>query len=468
MEMNIQDYFEASQVPFSFKENDSDVDGVHVIAKVVGPACFDGAASRNKRWYPEGHWPKQFEKSDVKRKLADRTMFGAWGHELELTDEELAKGLHSHITTKLWMEGKVGKAEYLILNTPAGRVLNTTLRAKSKLAVSTRGSGDYSGEYEGMPQVDPETFNLERIDFVVNPGFLQARPDLVECIREDLRTLGFEVNESLKKNPMEESNMSDVNESLIKEQARTAAELRTMTTKLEEVQVAYKVAAEQNDKFRENQLNLENENKKLSDKVAYYEKCGANGELKTRMEQLAALQKFVTELEEAELIDKGQLLEGHGVKMGAVFDTLISEHNELKKIHKDFGNYAKLDQFVNVVENTLSEIKAIGTVSEIKQVMHRFEKLMSSVDVNRVRNSAHRISTKFGFPESAIMPLVKKGLTEKEIAGVLNTASNVASNKKFKKESVVEKKTTEAKRPFDRNASIGKSLMEKFSAKVTN
>lgn len=432
MGQKIVDYFDASQVGFSFLEGDGSVDGTYIIAKVRGPACFDGAASRNKRWYPEGHWPKQFEKSEVRHKLENRLMFGAWGHEHELTDEELAEGKHSHITTKLWMEGNVGMAEYLILNTPAGRILNTTLRAGSRLSVSTRGSGDYKGEHEGMPQVDSDSFTLDRIDFVVNPGFLQARPELVEAIREDLKSLGITITQNPKTDVKENIMPGELNETLVRENATLRSDLQKTQEHLDELKANNTVLAEQNAQFRQNEAELDRRLKEASDKLAAYEKNGADGNLKTKLDRLAQLEGFLSELVSTDLIDEGKVA-GQAGRMSEAFAFLEGRHAELKRIEEEFGGYDKINEGVTYFENLVARLKGLGTLPEIEAMAAKFESLLNSTATTRTQRVSSALAKKYGVSESVIAPMVAKGVNESEIAKMVGSINRSKKGEPFRK-----------------------------------
>ena len=464
MPQNIVDRFDASHIGFTFLENDSDVDGVHILAKVSGPACFDSAASRNKRWYPEGHWPKQFAKTEVQQKLQSRLMFGAWGHERELTDEELAEGKHSHITTKLWMDGRTGMAEYLLLNTPAGRVLNTTIRAGSKLSVSTRGSGDYDGEHEGMPQVDPESFTLDRIDFVVNPGFLNARPDLVEVIREDLMSLGINIPKKQEKHA-KEIMMPEVNETLVRENATLRSDLSRSTEQLDELKASNSVLADQNEQFRRNEFDLTSRLKEAQDKLTKYETQGATPNLKSQLDRLAKLEVFFSQLSATGLADNSDLTDQAG-RMSDAFDFLESRNSILKKIEEDFGNYERIDEAITSFQGMLSQLKPLGTVYEISEMTKRFECLLNATTTSRSQRQAANLSRKFGVAESLVLPLVSKGVSETEIAKIFNSVKG--SKRAFRKEETTPSKTKTSATARALNGRMGERLMSHASGMRSN
>lgn len=166
----------------------SGIDGKYVIGRVKGQFFVPDGESRNGRFYPESLWNRVVGNDSVKNKLSERKMFGTIGHDEEpVSEQQLRRGEVSHIITKLWIEPdsngrKRGMGEALILNTDAGRNLNVYLRAGSRLNTSSRASGKYleGAEKNGIPVVDENAYVFETFDFVLDPGFLEARPDLVE------------------------------------------------------------------------------------------------------------------------------------------------------------------------------------------------------------------------------------------------------------------------------------------------
>lgn len=183
------------------------VDGKHVIGRVLGQFFARNKASRNGRYYEGDLWDGVLERDETKERLESRTMFGTIGHdETPVTEQQLRDGDVTHIVTRLWAEGDKGMGEALLLDTPAGRNLNTYLRAGSRLCTSSRASGKYveGRTHDGIPIVDGDSYLFETFDFVIEPGFLEAAPKLVE----KLESVEEPIAES-QMNKEETSNMSD-------------------------------------------------------------------------------------------------------------------------------------------------------------------------------------------------------------------------------------------------------------------
>lgn len=167
-----------------------------ILAIVKGPHFVPNGISRNHRNYKDV-WEKAGLDEEVQRKLRDNQMFGTIGHDVELTDKEIRERLYSHITRNINWE--TGEAESVIYNTPVGESLLTLLRAGTKLYVSSRADGEYKGKDEdGNDIMDPDTYKLERFDFVTDPGFLEAHPALVtESLQKDEEKVKEDVAQSL-------------------------------------------------------------------------------------------------------------------------------------------------------------------------------------------------------------------------------------------------------------------------------
>lgn len=190
------------------------VDGVHTLGRVTGQFFVPDGASRNGRFYPRSLWERVLKSEDTKHRLNDRLMFGTIGHDDQaVSEEQLRRGDVSHVITRLWIEDGKGLGEALILNTEAGRNLNTYLRAGCRLKTSSRASGQYRDgvTHDGLPVVDEDAYLFETFDFVLEPGFLEANPTLVESLKtpetEEKRVMSEEFTSTLAKQAL-----SDISE----------------------------------------------------------------------------------------------------------------------------------------------------------------------------------------------------------------------------------------------------------------
>jgi len=166
-----------------------------IIGKIVGKSFFGDAYSRNGRFYPTELWENALGNPHTKNMLERGLMFACIGHPEKYTlDELLSSGATAAKVSKIEYKDKIGIVEFEILDTPAGRILNTIFKSGSKPYVSTRAFGEFSKEVKikdgkKFKVLEKNAFELESIDFVINPGFLETDVSLVESIKEDAMTL---------------------------------------------------------------------------------------------------------------------------------------------------------------------------------------------------------------------------------------------------------------------------------------
>lgn len=163
---------------------------VPVLGKMVGVYSKLDAKSTNRRWYSSEFWTKVINSQVVKQDLK-RGMIGTFEHP---TTREIFSKLTgsntsshplsgSHVTKKLWIEGKNLLGESYILNNPSGRALATYLLAKDdegnplvELYISARGGSkkDYF-KPDGLDHMNPNDYVLSAFDVTVNPGIKGTR-----------------------------------------------------------------------------------------------------------------------------------------------------------------------------------------------------------------------------------------------------------------------------------------------------
>ena len=168
-----------------------------VLARVKGSSFFLDGYSRNGRFYPKKLWENALKNPETKSSLARGLMFGCIGHPKDYSlDELLESGRVSHKVIDSYIDKQTGEgiAEYEILDTPSGRILNTILRSGSDMYVSTRAFGGFSNETKSKDGkkykiLDINNFVIESIDFVIQPGFLETNPKIMESLMEEFREL---------------------------------------------------------------------------------------------------------------------------------------------------------------------------------------------------------------------------------------------------------------------------------------
>lgn len=168
----------------------------NVLSVVKGPSFVPDGYSRNGRFYPKDLWETSLKNNEFKSKMERRLVFGCIGHPTGdyTLDELLESGKVSHIVTDMKIDGKQGICEFHILDTPSGRILDAVLKAGSKPYVSTRAFGGFTNETKKKDGkeykiLDKNNFFIESVDFVIDPGFLEASPKLLESLEENFKEL---------------------------------------------------------------------------------------------------------------------------------------------------------------------------------------------------------------------------------------------------------------------------------------
>ena len=166
-------------------EAESEKSPFKVIGKVKGCIAPIGCMSRNGRLYESTHWQKILAKPELQERIANRRFMGMISHENKpIDDQNFKAGEISHVCSLLEVRNDDNGKPFLygeldILDTPAGRILKAMYEGGAGLYVSTRAAGKLlESVRDGKPikVVDPNSYYVSSIDFVLNPGFLQAKP----------------------------------------------------------------------------------------------------------------------------------------------------------------------------------------------------------------------------------------------------------------------------------------------------
>lgn len=324
----------------------SRVDGKYIIGMIEGQFFKPDGMSRNERFYPKELWENAVNSADVKNRCRCSTMFGEIGHsDGPVGDMTLRNGCASHFIDELWITPKnEGMGRAYILNTPTGNLLKTYLGAGCKLKVSSRGEGMYSESVtkDGHPVIDPNSYELQTFDFVLNPGFLETNAQLKE--EYDRVTKSPILNEEIKTviNHVKKGEISKMTldtekyiQELKEELAAVKAENKSLTESLnaKEKELLQK-------QFVENE-----EVKKLTEAYAPYKKLNVSAKTitETFKKTQSALSKAKAE------------------------NTKLTEELEVYK--KEAGTIEELHEATRLASKALSMVKeyrALGSVAELK------------------------------------------------------------------------------------------------------
>lgn len=397
-ESQIVDIFNP-RLSFTVEEANGEVDGEYILGRVRGEFFCPNGYSRNKRYYSKSLWDKQLQNEGIKEKLKDRRMFGTIGHDQILDDKGLRDGKASHVVTNLSIENGKGIGEVLILGTPAGKVLNTMIRAKCKFFVSSRADGDYSGKKNGADIVDEDSYKLQGFDFVADPGFLQANPKLVESLGEDYKDVfgaddKFLITESEEENKEkskskevkeDNENNKDVieeNDKPLKNEFNNFKEIKRrkeMDNKMDNIQqsllesviqeksavsVELGNALSEVDNLKsqlvaatsESEILKQEAEDKANKEVEAYKALGTVGELTEKIKAADEIQLKLKELEVGDIEE--------------VASVLTEGIETLKNIKEKFGTVGEIEK--SIVE--LKEYEDLTSVEDLKSMISIFEK----------------------------------------------------------------------------------------------
>jgi len=408
------------ELTFSVEEANGEVDGTNVLARVKGNFFVPNGISRNNRFYPKELWEKVCTDPRIKQQFMDRRMYGTIGHNQKIDDDAIRDGKISHVIVNLSVAGEKGIGEALVLDTPAGRILNTFLRAGSKLFVSSRADGRYAGEQNGVPRVDPSRFVLETFDFVIDPGFTQANPQLVESLEQLVESLS-KVN-SLD-NTMEKSMPQALLESLSKENGLIKNDLEKAMKEVNDLR------AEKTVLMSESQ-NLKTQLSKAEVSVRLIEKYKAIGTHEEFTESVKRLEKY------------SSFFEQHGTQSQVVkaFASAKKRLLEFKRI----GEPNEINKLIDRLTGLVEAYKKSGTPAEFAALCERSEKVMESFTESSNFKKIASLSKELGVSEEKIRKVYGK-MPDKDLKEFFSGLKEGAPTK------TVSRVSSTYKRPLNEN-----------------
>lgn len=360
------------------------IDGINVIGMVEGQFFQPDGMSRNKRWYPRSLWENVLASADVKNRLLNHTMFGEIGHsDGPVTDMTLRSGEASHIIADLWIDEKGrGMGRAYILGTETGRRLKIYLGAKAKLKVSTRGEGVYlDGEtHDGCPVIDPNSYELQTVDFVLNPGFLETSANLT-AQRESVEQTPKKVNETIAHASKEGEEIMTLD--MEKYVQKLEAKIEALEAKNETLSEELKSKEKE---LLQSQFVESAEMKKVNEAYAPFKKMGVTAEqitetLKRSQESLkkanAKNAKLTEELQAFKDACGGSIENiEEATKMSEKALDTISEYQKLGSVNDLKALMAKSEALLPQLEElkALKEYRQLGSIEDLKSLAEKCEK----------------------------------------------------------------------------------------------
>ena len=339
-----------------------------ILGTVKGDFFFANTPSRNSRKYPAECWEKVQSNEDIQRLIKDRLMYGTIGHVDKDMDSLLREGLASHLTTKFGLlEDRItGYGEADILDSPVGRILNSVIRSGSKLSISSKANGDYKGKDEnGVDEVDPEKFIFERFDFVIDPGFLKAKPQLQEALNEafkDTRKYVFMNNSNNGGDKMSQ----ELLEKLTREKLAIEEQFSSLSKEYEAIKKANESQEEVVKQFKDIQPKYEASVDELNKLKKELEPIGEPASIFQALKLSKQALKEYVELGDANSIrqalmksrELGEQLKEHG-GLGNIIDVLTRTKSIFETIKEKFGSIPQIENALisskNYIQNTMRE-----------------------------------------------------------------------------------------------------------------
>lgn len=165
-----------------------------VLAVLSGVFAEYGKRNENGRLYEKATWDGALASADVIRDLKGKTLYGELNHPSDHMEPDPNKAafciteLHENVSNNT-IEG-VAK----VLDTPAGKILNTLLRFGSVLGMSSRAQG----EVDENEVVIPSSYHFITFDVVTNPSNSGAHPAVVESVASKVSPMMSALLESTK------------------------------------------------------------------------------------------------------------------------------------------------------------------------------------------------------------------------------------------------------------------------------
>jgi len=161
------------------------LDSNYVLGKFSGTYFILDGYSENGRYYPAELWENALNSQRIIKKLQGG-MMGTHSH--PIAGSQFEHSIYdSHIVKGLQINGKTGRGNSYIINTPVGNYVNTLFRAKDEsgknlieMFVSSRGYGRFLEGNKKVPTVDPKKYILHTFDTVLTPGIALARVKIME------------------------------------------------------------------------------------------------------------------------------------------------------------------------------------------------------------------------------------------------------------------------------------------------
>jgi len=135
-----------------------------------------GVKNANGRMYPREILEREIDKHE--NTLSEKRMLGEIDHP---SDPRIHLDKASHAITELKMdEDGIVYGSLEVLQTPAGKLLESLIRSGVKLGISSRGTGSVKEDKDESANIVQDDYNLITFDIVADPSTPGAWPEMVK------------------------------------------------------------------------------------------------------------------------------------------------------------------------------------------------------------------------------------------------------------------------------------------------
>lgn len=215
-----------------------------ILGYVDGIISVCDKENKNHRVYEKALWEEVHRSERFRSMLSDMTLLGEPDHPETRTQSSIKEGSHTLVDQYIDDDGKV-RGTVMVFDNPLGQIVWPMLKAGVKLGFSTRGDGDLVEDSNGRTKVDPKSYEYHGVDFVINPSFVEARP---EAITEDVVTkVRMALTEATKRHQADDSTRHNIGKLLESVGARTApasGSMKSIETLVRQLSEAHERIAE--------------------------------------------------------------------------------------------------------------------------------------------------------------------------------------------------------------------------------
>lgn len=372
----IRDTYEVREAAYSvLAAPTTNAGGFQVLGRLIGPHFVPDGTSRNQRFYPKSLWEKVIKNPSTQAKLERKLMFGTIGHADNFDVEKFAReGLLSHMTVKVWIDEDtgLGMCEDWILDTPAGRNLLAFCKAGCRFYTSSRAAGSFKNEkYNGMPVVDEDTYDLGGWDMVVDPGFLQADPSLVE---------------SLKKNGIK-------------------FDVQTITEK----SGGNDMSAELLEKLTREKLAIEKGLNEALTELNTYKKIGPASRIIEALKYLKGYKDLGSPVEITKAFDMAEATINDYKSLGspAEIKKALAVAEKMMADYKELGTPAEIGEALDRATELFEQYKPLGTPAEIDEALDKALRMADNQKAARNEAAAKRLAKAYSVPFKVVKTMIE-------------------------------------------------------------